>query len=81
MKKAKQPHECITEREKEVLGLLEQGLSTVEMAEKLKISHYTVKSHIEGIFDKLGVNRRKDAVLAYKALNSGEYAACQAAVI
>jgi len=44
----------LTKREKEVLALLEAGLSNVEIAAKLSISVPTVKSHLQSIYRKAG---------------------------
>jgi DNA-binding NarL/FixJ family response regulator len=53
----------LTSRERDVLRLLEQGLSHREIADRLSISHKTVGTHIEHIFAKLGVRNRMQAVL------------------
>jgi LuxR family maltose regulon positive regulatory protein len=52
----------LTERESEVLGLLAQMYSTEEIALALFVSPNTVKTHLKGIFGKLCVSRRVDAV-------------------
>jgi NarL family two-component system response regulator LiaR len=52
----------LTEREKEVLALLAQGLSNLQIAERLTISRATVKFHVSTILVKLGVNSRTEAV-------------------
>lgn len=52
----------ITPRELEVLQLIAEGLSTKEMAERLFVSENTVKTHTSRVFDKLGANRRTQAV-------------------
>jgi len=52
----------LTERESEVLGLLAQMYSTEEIAQALFVSPNTVKTHLKGIFGKLCVSRRVDAV-------------------
>jgi DNA-binding NarL/FixJ family response regulator len=58
--------ESLTEREREVLDLLAQGLTNKEIAEKLFITSNTVKRHTKAIFDKLDVHTR--AAAAAKAL-------------
>lgn len=52
----------LTEREKDVLKCLAQGLTTAESAEKLVISKNTVKTHVRNILDKLDVANRAEAV-------------------
>ena len=52
----------LTEREGEVLDLVAQMYSTDEIAAALFVSSNTVKTHLKGIFGKLCVNRRADAV-------------------
>jgi LuxR family transcriptional regulator, maltose regulon positive regulatory protein len=60
--------EHITERELEVLRLLNSGLSNREIAERLFISLDTVKSHTKHIYAKLGVRARHQAVGQAKEL-------------
>lgn len=52
----------ITAREHEILGLIAQGLTSREIGEKLFVSENTVKTHSARLFEKLGVNRRVQAV-------------------
>jgi len=51
----------LTDREREVLDLLAQGLTNKEIAEKLFITTNTVKRHLKAIFEKLGVHTRSAA--------------------
>lgn len=58
----------ITPREMEILGLIAQGMSNREIAEKLFVSENTVKTHSSRVFDKLGAKRRTQAVQLGKEL-------------
>jgi DNA-binding NarL/FixJ family response regulator len=51
----------LTDREREVLDLLAQGLTNKEIAEKLFITTNTVKRHLKAIFEKLDVHTRSAA--------------------
>lgn len=53
----------LTSREREVLALLTDGLSTAEAAAQLQVSAATIKSHISHTLTKLGVRNRLEAVL------------------
>ncbi len=59
---AKRQELAITPREMETLGLIAQGMSNREIAEKLFVSENTVKTHSSRVFDKLGARRRTQAV-------------------
>ena len=52
----------LTRRENEVLALLVKGLTNSEIAERLAISHLTVKVHVSHILAKLEVNNRREAI-------------------
>jgi DNA-binding NarL/FixJ family response regulator len=60
--------ETLTEREREVLDLLAQGYIYKEIGAKLEISHFTVSSFVQRIYQKLHVNSRADVVAKYRAL-------------
>ena len=53
----------LTDREREVLTLIAQGVSNKEIAEKLVISMKTVSNHITNIFSKLQVADRAQAIV------------------
>jgi DNA-binding NarL/FixJ family response regulator len=53
----------LTNREREVLGLLGTGLPNRRIARTLSISERTVKAHVHSIQDKLGVESRLQAAL------------------
>jgi two-component system, NarL family, nitrate/nitrite response regulator NarL len=52
-----------TPREQEVLALLSEGLPNRAIAERLGISRHTVKFHVNALLQKLGVERRTEAVV------------------
>ena len=56
------PHPHLTPRQAEVLRLLEQGLSTKQIALELHLSTETVRNHIRRLFHALGVHSRLEAV-------------------
>jgi len=58
------PGNELTERERDVLRCMVDGLNNNEIAEKLVISLGTVKFHVSNIFQKLGVDSRVEAVKA-----------------
>ena len=53
----------LSQREREIVGLVAQGFKNKEMAEKMFISEQTVKNHLHNIFDKLGVSDRLELAL------------------
>ncbi len=55
----------LTEREQQVLASLAQGLAYKEIADHLKISFETVRTHVRSIYEKLHVHSRTEAVLKY----------------
>jgi DNA-binding CsgD family transcriptional regulator len=59
----------ISKREFEVLGLMAEGYSNQEIAEKTFLSINTVKTHISNLFVKLDVKRRTQAISRAKELN------------
>jgi LuxR family maltose regulon positive regulatory protein len=60
--------EPLSERELEVLGLMAEGLSNQEIADKLFISVGTVKTHVHNICGKLGVGSRTQAAAQAREL-------------
>jgi len=60
----------LTDREVEVLGLLEQGLRNAEIAGQLFLSEKTVGHHVSAILAKLGVSSRLEAVRRARDLSA-----------
>ncbi len=57
----------LSEREREVLGLLGHGFSNADIAARLCLSEGTVRNHVSAVLDKLGVaDRTQAAVLAIR---------------
>ena len=57
----------LSEREKEVLGLLAKGLSNAEIAARIYLSEGTIRNYVSAILEKLGVDdRTQAAVLAIR---------------
>jgi LuxR family maltose regulon positive regulatory protein len=55
-------HEALTERELEILRLIDAGLSNREIAEALYISLNTIKTHTKSLYSKLNVHSRTQAI-------------------
>jgi len=54
--------DALTRREREVLALLADGRTTLEVAEALSISVMTVQSHVKNVLAKLGVHSKVEAI-------------------
>jgi two-component system, NarL family, response regulator LiaR len=52
----------LTEREREVLALMVEGLNNTQIAGRLTVSPSTIKSHVSNVLSKLGVTSRTEAV-------------------
>jgi two-component system, NarL family, response regulator LiaR len=52
----------LTDREKEILALMVEGLPNTAIAERLVVSQSTVKFHVSNVLSKLGVTSRTEAV-------------------
>jgi LuxR family maltose regulon positive regulatory protein len=61
--------EPLTEREREVLRLLLEGASNLEIAHRLVLSVNTVKRHVYNLCGKLGVQSRAQAIVRVRDLN------------
>jgi LuxR family maltose regulon positive regulatory protein len=60
--------EPLSERELEVLALIAQGLTNLEIASRLFLALNTVKAHASNIYGKLGVHNRMEAAARARAL-------------
>jgi LuxR family maltose regulon positive regulatory protein len=60
--------EPLTDREHAVLDYLPTMMSNAEIAQQLLVSVNTVKTHLKAVYRKLGVDRRRDAVIRARQL-------------
>jgi two-component system nitrate/nitrite response regulator NarL len=61
----------LTGREREILELLDEGLSNKDIARRLSIEVRTVKNHVHNILEKLRVHRRGEAAARVRATRAG----------
>ena len=62
----------LTEREREILELIAQGLTNPAIAEKLVLSPKTVRNHVSNIFSKLQVSDRSQAIVKARQAGMGD---------
>ena len=62
----------LTAREREILELIDAGLANKEIARRLHIELATVKNHVHHILEKLGANRRGEAVARVRGVHAME---------
>jgi DNA-binding NarL/FixJ family response regulator len=55
--------ECLSHREREILGLLAQGHSNAQIAHVIFLSEGTVRNHVSSLLEKLGVKDRTQAAI------------------
>src|SRR5256885_5118406 len=60
------PFDALTRREREILGLVDEGMSNKEIARHLGIELATAKNHVHNILEKLHVHRRINASTWYR---------------
>ena len=61
----------LSPREAEVVGLLEAGASSTEIASALTVSRHTVNRHLQNVYAKLGVRSRTAALARLRAARNG----------
>lgn len=69
------PFPDLTVREREILGLLAQGLTNAAIAEKLVLSPKTIRNQVSNIFSKLQVATRSEAVIKAREAGLGRHEA------
>ena len=62
----------LTDREREILNLIAQGLNNAEIAKKLTISLKTVRNHVSNIFNKMQVTDRVQAAIQARKAGFGK---------
>ncbi len=62
----------ITQRQRQVVELIAAGCSNEEVGERLGISPRTAKAHCDVLRQKLGVTRRRQIPVAYRALTGDD---------
>jgi DNA-binding NarL/FixJ family response regulator len=62
----------LTEREREILGLIARGENNAEIAQQLVLSPHTVRNHISNIFSKLQVADRAEAIIRARDAGLGQ---------
>jgi DNA-binding NarL/FixJ family response regulator len=67
--------ERITKREREIIALMAEGLSNKEIASRLNIATFTVKTHVHNILEKLALETRLQVVRRYSRskINGSDY--------
>src|SRR5262245_54867998 len=62
-----EPVSCLTNREREILDLIAEGLSNKQIAQALYIEVATVKNHVHNLLEKLDVHSRHEAAALFQA--------------
>ena len=62
----------LTEREGEILGMIAQGQSNTEIADRLGLSEKTIRNHVSNIFSKLQVADRAQAIVRAREAGLGK---------
>ena len=62
----------LTEREREILALIAQGLTNTAIAERLVLYPKTVRNHVSNIFSKLQVADRAQAIIQAREAGMGK---------
>jgi DNA-binding NarL/FixJ family response regulator len=60
--------EDLSAREREVLGLLAQGVRIADIGQALSISRHTVGDHVKNIYRKLNISSRAEAALQARGM-------------
>lgn len=66
--RASEPHDpchALSPRERQVLEMASQGLTNQQIAGRLSVTVHAVKFHLAGVYRKLGVKNRTEAVVVF----------------
>ena len=66
-----QPFPALTDREREILGMIAAGWSNTDIARRLVLSDKTVRNHVSNIFAKLQVADRAQAIVRAREAGLG----------
>jgi DNA-binding CsgD family transcriptional regulator len=66
---AAEPEPCLTRRQREILGLLVEGVRAKQIAARLTLSETTVRNHIRAVLRELGAHSQLEAVARARALS------------
>lgn len=71
--------DLLTEREREILALICEGRSDLDMSKRLNLSQNTIRNHVASLYRKIGVNRRGAAIIwaRERALTNQEFLAAK----
>jgi two-component system nitrate/nitrite response regulator NarL len=61
---------ALTNRERQIIRLVSEGLSNKEIARRLKVADGTIKVHLHNIFQKLDVSKRTALVAVHLSLGT-----------
>jgi DNA-binding NarL/FixJ family response regulator len=70
---ADDPLKGLTEREREILALIGDGLTNRQIGEHLHLAEKTVKNYVSNLFAKLGLERRTQAAVLASEVLRGEH--------
>jgi DNA-binding CsgD family transcriptional regulator len=62
----------LTPRERQILGLMSEGMDNREIAQRLSVSYATVRSHVRHLLAKLGARSKLEAVVRAADWNLSE---------
>ena len=65
------PFPALSDREREVLGLMADAVSNGDIARRLFLSDKTVRNYVSSIFTKLGVESRAEAIVQARQAGLG----------